>query len=163
MWTAVSRDQNGSFFYGCFLKGREGNTQWSWLNIKSNFALCQHNYSHFITRASIISTNQLFLNSLYNDTPCKAHLEVLVNSIEEYCKVEFLNENKTLLSTLKWKLSSPGIDRQVSHRSNSLCPMRRNAYSIVFPLPYSPYLSPLKSTGNYHHNQFCFLKKVGDK
>ena len=27
VWTAVSRDQNGSIFYGCFLKGREGNTQ----------------------------------------------------------------------------------------------------------------------------------------
>ena len=59
VWTAVSRDQNGSIFYGCFLKGREGNTQWSWLDIKSNFALCQRNYNHFITRAGIISTNQL--------------------------------------------------------------------------------------------------------
>ena len=76
-----------------------------------------------------------FLNSLHNDTLSKAHLEVHLLSNEEYCKVEFRNENETLLSTLKWKLSSPCIDCQVSPLSDSLCPMRKNKYSIVIPLP----------------------------
>ncbi|XP_067018270.1 uncharacterized protein [Acropora muricata] len=49
---------------------------------------------------------------LHNDTLSKAHLEVRLISSEEYCKVEFRNETETLLSTLKWKLSSPCIDNQ---------------------------------------------------
>lgn len=49
---------------------------------------------------------------LHNDTPSKAHLEVRLISNEEYFKVEFRNENESLLSTLKWKLSSPCIDNQ---------------------------------------------------
>ncbi|XP_067018298.1 uncharacterized protein [Acropora muricata] len=56
---------------------------------------------------------------LHNDTQSKAHLEVRLLSNEEYCKVEFRNENETLLSTLKWKLSSPCIDCQVSSFSNA--------------------------------------------
>ena len=171
LWTAVLRDQNGPFFYGSFLEEREGNTQFTWLEIKSNLAVCNCNYNHFITRVSFALT--VFLNSLHNDTQSKAHLEVRLLSNEEYCKVEFRNENETLLSTLKWKLSSPCIDCQVSRLSDSLCPMRRNKYCIVIPLPrlggqappppYSRDLTPLKSTGNCYHNQSCFLKIVVDK
>jgi len=72
---------------------------------------------------------------LHNNTQSKAHFEVRLINNEEYCKVEFRNENETFLSGLKWKLSSPCTDHQVSHLTDSLCPMNRNKYSIVFPLP----------------------------
>ena len=46
---SLIRDQNGSFFGGSFFKGREGNTQFTWHDIKSNLAVCEYNYNNVIT------------------------------------------------------------------------------------------------------------------
>lgn len=62
----------------------------------------------------------MFHNRFDGNTTHKAELEVCVNCVREFCKVDFRNtseqtESRNLLSTLYLRLPFPSIDRPVSN------------------------------------------------
>ena len=94
--------KNGSFFFGCFLKG-------------GRLPLILHDST--LNRIWIVCANQLtvFHNSLHRDTQHKAQLEDCHRSDQVDGRVEFPDENGNLLSKSHLRLPSPNMDRQVSH------------------------------------------------
>lgn len=57
----------------------------------------------------------MFHNRFDGNTTHKAELEVCVNRVQEFCKVDFRNTSEQVLSTLYLRLPFPSIDRLVSN------------------------------------------------